>query len=428
MSGSLFEVGFVSGISDTTPSDGHGMAARRPKPGRKPTIGTKRWGKQNPVHQELEMKAPFLATLACALALPLIMLPARAADPKSPRISGPFTAQNLSIYFVHGPSRPGPVPLTLTEALKQKAAVVYETGQVSRLSIENTSDREVFVQAGDIVKGGRQDRVLAVSLLLPPRSGKIAIGAFCVEQGRWRKRGVESAARFHSAKELLPLKSAKLALAMPEARSRARPRVQRVPNVRLPATVQQRLTTRRRLVQRRTGASQQQRVWASVGVMQSKLSRNLKTTVTSDISRSSLQLTLEHKKLVEARAKLIAALKDKANGKDDVVGYVFAINGKINSGDVYPSHGLFLKMWPRLLAAAVTEAIAEKTDKTKAAPAPIPADKVMAFMEVAERGNADRQKLDKRLERERRVAKGKAVLMTTRRTDGGFVHRSYVAY
>jgi ARG and Rhodanese-Phosphatase-superfamily-associated Protein domain len=386
------------------------------------------WGKQNLVHQELEMKAPFLVSLACALVLPLVALQSDAADREGPRISGPFTAQNLSIYFVHGPSRPGPVPLTLAEALKGNEAVVYETGQVSRLAIENKGDREVFVQAGDIVKGGRQDRVIAVSLLLPPRSGRVPIGAFCVEQGRWRKRGIESAAKFHSAKEMLPLKAAKLALVLPDDNRRTLPPSHARPNVRVPATVQQRLAGRQGIVQTRTGASKQQRVWASVGAMQSKLSRNLKTTVKSDVSRSSLQLTLEHKKLTQAREKLIAALKDKADGENNVVGYVFAINGNINSGDVYPSHGLFVKMWPRLLAAAATEAIAEKTGKPNAKPSPVPADKVMKFMAAAERGNADRQKLDKRLERERRVAKGKAVLTTTRRLDGGFVHRSYVAY
>ena len=67
---------------------------------------------------------------------------------------------------------------------------MYETGQVNELAIENVSpDRAVFVQAGDIVKGGRQDRVFSQDLVLKPRSGRVPIDAFCVESGRWRQRG-----------------------------------------------------------------------------------------------------------------------------------------------------------------------------------------------------------------------------------------------
>src|SRR5262249_47160403 len=76
------------------------------------------------------------------------------------RISGPHTHENLVLFFLHGPSQPGPVPLTLEEALAKGNVHLKETGLVSELSIENTGDQEVFIQSGDIVKGGRQDRVL----------------------------------------------------------------------------------------------------------------------------------------------------------------------------------------------------------------------------------------------------------------------------
>ena len=46
------------------------------------------------------------------------------------------------------------------------------------------------------------------------------------------------------------------------------------------------------------------------------------------------------------------------------------MNGKVNSADIYPSNGLFRKMWPKLLRASVTEAIGERDDK---APPPAPA-------------------------------------------------------
>jgi len=70
----------------------------------------------------------------------------------------------------------------LQEAMERKAVIVHETSEVNELSIENVSQsEEVLVQAGDIVKGGRQDRVLAVDLIMPAGSGKMPIAAFCVE-------------------------------------------------------------------------------------------------------------------------------------------------------------------------------------------------------------------------------------------------------
>ena len=73
------------------------------------------------------------------------------------------------------------MPLTLEEALTSGVAQVRETSDVNSLEIENLGDTPVFVQAGEIVKGGKQDRTLMVSLLLPPKSGRVPIAskAFC---------------------------------------------------------------------------------------------------------------------------------------------------------------------------------------------------------------------------------------------------------
>ena len=88
------------------------------------------------------------------------------------RISGPHVHENLAVYFVHGQSAPGPVPLTLEEALAKNAVQVIETDRVNELQIENVGSEPVFIQSGDIVKGGKQDRVLTLSLLLVPNSGR----------------------------------------------------------------------------------------------------------------------------------------------------------------------------------------------------------------------------------------------------------------
>ena len=72
------------------------------------------------------------------------------------KLSGPYTHDNLTIYLIHGEDQlQGKTLLTLEEALEQKKVVVHETQQVNELAIENTSDEDVFVQSGDIIKGGR---------------------------------------------------------------------------------------------------------------------------------------------------------------------------------------------------------------------------------------------------------------------------------
>lgn len=63
----------------------------------------------------------------------------------------------------------------------------YQTGgeTVNKLFIENVSEDTVLVFAGEVVKGGKQDRMLAQNMLLPPKSGKMDVSVFCVEQNRW---------------------------------------------------------------------------------------------------------------------------------------------------------------------------------------------------------------------------------------------------
>src|SRR5215813_668134 len=127
-------------------------------------------------------------------------------------VSGPYSHKNLTIFLLHGADqRQDKAPLTLQEAMERKAVIVHETGDVNNLAIENLSDEEVYVQSGDIVKGGRQDRVLALDLIVPPKSGRIPIASFCVERGRWSGRGGEKVAEFNSSEKTLNSKELKIA-------------------------------------------------------------------------------------------------------------------------------------------------------------------------------------------------------------------------
>ena len=384
----------------------------------------------------LAAAVPFLTTLAPPTSA---QSPADATAPAT-RISGPFTHDNLAVYLVHGPSAPGPVPLTLGEAMARGHAVVHETGNVNRLAIENTGSEEVFVQAGDIVKGGQQDRVLTISLLVPPRSGRIDIDAFCVEQGRWSARGKEDVKRFASAEMALPSREAKLAMMMPAKPSAAAspPMAVGSPSTAVgPLPDTSALQARTRTMPARTlngdygdASSRQTQMWSSVATTQRKLSDNVGSPVAAAQSASSLQLSLENTQLQSARKSFMTSLESAGTREADVVGYVFAVGGKLNSGDVYASNGLFAKMWKKQLEAAVTEAIAEKSSGSVTAPpatAPTVGD-VAAFIARAEGGkSAETLQPANLVVRETRDA-GSALLTETRKSAGGVLHRSYLAY
>src|SRR5262249_59994391 len=121
------------------------------------------------------------------------------------------------------------------------------------------------------------------------------------------------------------------------------------------------------------------------------LTGNIGDKVNSAQSASSLQLALENEKLVTAQQAYVKALKAVGEADGDIVGYVFAVNGKLNSADVYPSNGLFRKMWSKLLAASATEAIGHKDEARDDAPS---IEAVTAFLADAERGAASGKPLN----------------------------------
>jgi hypothetical protein len=353
-----------------------------------------------------------LLALAAALsAVSFVALPSAAQAEEAPGISGPFTHQNLSVYFVHGKSAPGPAPLTLQEALDKNAVEVIETGSVNELQINNKGDTEIFIQSGDIVKGGRQDRVVTVSFLLPAKSGNVPLASFCVEHGRWSARGSEDSARFASSAESLPSREAKLAMKAPIA-----------------APAPQALSKSNAQRQQAAHASdetgeRQRKVWDEVAKTQTKLSGGVKQQVNSAVSATSLQLSLENEKLQASRGDYIKALEGQGTGGDDIIGYVFAVNGHINSADLYPSNALFRKMWSKLLAASVTEAIGESSSAAAAA-AP-PASAVTEFLAKAETGKQSSQEIAGLAQQEVRDA-DKSLFVGVRSKKGEWVHRNYL--
>ncbi len=308
-------------------------------------------------------------------------------------VSRPYACDNLTIFLIHGEEKlPEANFLTLQEALEQKKLIVHETGNVNELAIENLSLEEVYVQAGDIVKGGLQDRVFAYDVIVPARSGKIPTGAFCVEQGRWSTRRAETGEEepsvlFCSSAERVHNKDLKFAVL--DSRS-------------------------------------QSEVWDKVSEAQDKLSAKLGASVKARRSATSLQLTLEDDKVdqrVKRYVRGLAPIIDGADRRSSVIGYAFAINGKVNSADLYASGALFKKLWLKLLKASAVEAVAEFEEGKTFDPAPV-AD-VKAYLNCAGRYKVVERQVTSRI---RLITQetDKTILQDTcdQERSGAWIHRS----
>jgi len=300
------------------------------------------------------------------------------------RLSGPYTYKNLTVFLVHGKDMTNKTFLTLQEALAQKKVKVYETKDVNELAIRNLSNQDIYVQSGDIVRGGDQDRMISMDFIVPPRSGRMPIAAFCVESGRWSKRGSEENASFSSSENSIAGKDLKLAAKRENS---------------------------------------QEAVWENVKLAQDKLASNASAPAIK--ASSSFELSVENAKVKETTAAYINALSRVLQNKPDVIGYVFAINGHVNSADVYASRGLFVKLWPKLLKASAVEAVAELNKDVEASP--IAAEVVETFLADSEKPTAAAKEVTTRVRMVTREDDKNIFFETQDRTQkDAWVHRNYI--
>ncbi|MBA7513100.1 hypothetical protein ES705_05110 [subsurface metagenome] len=216
--------------------------------------------------------------------------------------------------------------MILSEVIRHKDVVVEETGNVNQLSISNNTDDYIFILAGDILKGGKQDRTIGYDVIIPPHTKHVPLESFCVESGRWQKRGHEEVNKFSDNTKMLSSRDLKLASRYEKNQSA---------------------------------------VWRKVSEKQDKLNKNLAemkgedVDVRSDESGTSLQLTLESKELVEVINEYKNELKELNDLPDNTIGFAYAINGQIYGMDIYLNSNLFSKLQFRLFDAIIAEAISE---------------------------------------------------------------------
>jgi len=305
-------------------------------------------------------------------------------------VSGPYEHENLALYLVHAAnSDPGRAFKTLEAALNEKLAVVYETGDVNELSIENLSDHDVFLQSGDVLRGGKQDRAIAMDFVAHARSGRMPISAFCVERGRWRSRlsDISGDGVFATANSIGLNNVMRSAL----------------------------------------NSGDQSMVWENVEADQARLNNAAGVELRDPESPTSLQLTYENDALTTHVNAVVDELEHRMRRAEEATGLIVAINGKLYSADVYSSRHLFAGMRRKLVAGAATDAWVKRQGADAAAPAPS-RDVVVRFLNppagMEERG--EHESSPGIVTRTRRLGDLTVCETYDRRAQGAFIHASYI--
>ncbi|HLY08302.1 MAG TPA: DUF6569 family protein [Planctomycetota bacterium] len=260
-------------------------------------------------------------------------------------ISGPFVHEHLAVYVVENPSAKSVGDfITLAEGLASGQVKVTEkkSAQVNELLIENGSDKPCFVQAGDVVKGGQQDRTLARDFVIPPKTPPTPVASFCVEQSRW-----SGSVAFQSSMQNAYGRDLKCAI---------------------------------------QGKRNQGEVWKQVARGKEGLADN---NALPAPTTSSLNEELDSRKIQDRLKAFREALSKAVNERPQAVGLITAVNGRFSTADVYADPGLFRKLFPRLLESAALEALSLKPEAT---PAPGGAQ-AAAFLADGEKGSVTTETL-----------------------------------
>lgn len=279
-----------------------------------------------------------MTTISMGLAL-LLAAPQGAGAPRGfadVAVGAPITKGNLTVFPLRlaRPAADGDL-LALDEAVKAKQLAVEEIGgggSVNALEVENRGDRPVMLMAGELLLGGKQDRIIGRSMVLAPRS-RAKVPVFCVEHGRWNgTRSFDSG----GAMGLAALRKAAL-------------------------------------------DGDQSKVWDEVARSNARLG----TTNASDTYRAAAT------KLGVDAAPLAKELSGALAREKDAAGLAVAIDGEVVAVEWFASPRTFERVREKLVASYVAQALEARHARPAAPPAPAPrAEAVADFAAEAERGGA----------------------------------------
>ncbi len=246
----------------------------------------------------------------------------------------------LTPIVATGPTDPtGDQLLVLDEAMAARQVTIKEIsdGSVNSLTFVNKAPQPVFLLAGEVIIGGKQDRIIGRNTVIPANTTQ-EVPVYCVEHGRWTVETKE----FASAR----------ALAHGRLRGQA-------------------------------SYAAQQDVWNEVAAK--NVAR--KTVTPSDTYRKVAQqqsdgtLATMEKQVDAALGKLPPADRGR------MVGYAVALNGSLATVDVFGSPALFRKLETKLVRSYLTEAVDVRARPNIEPPS---ASEVKAFMADADKAAESR--------------------------------------
>ena len=263
------------------------------------------------------------------------------------KVLEPIRHGNLSVFpVVAAVSHDTQGFLTLDDGLRSGEVIVSESGsvaplvrprrdgihphqgpgpQVNQLVLVNNSKRPLILLAGEIVTGGKQDRVIGKDRLVPAESDPIDLGVFCVEPGRWTG-------------PKMSFNAVDAPMAAPALRARA-------------------------MVEK-----DQQQVWSEVRNSQARLAATLPAPAAAAVGGTTSYAKVMQNEGVKEQVDKVAApmqhdyqslihqLRDR-----HAVGVVAAVNGEIVWADIFASTSLLEKYWPKLVRSYAAEAMVNRT-------------------------------------------------------------------
>jgi hypothetical protein len=72
----------------------------------------------------------------------------------------------------------------MDEAFQNGGLAIEDSGRVPEVVVQNRSERRIFLMAGEVVVGGKQNRMIREDVLIPPGE-RVSVPVYCVEKGRW---------------------------------------------------------------------------------------------------------------------------------------------------------------------------------------------------------------------------------------------------
>ncbi len=276
------------------------------------------------------------------------------------RLLDPVSYENLTIFpVVSSSGYDTSAFLTLEDGLSSGEVTVREQGadviyrnrdgsrpvaqnyggpSVNQLVLANHSKRPLLLLAGELVSGGKQDRVIAKDRIVAPFGEPLPLNVFCVEHGRW-----SSGSQFNAAKTIVH------------------------PSVREQAAVKQKQGDVWAAV---TGGSVASR--AATAPSPSVSSADLQATIRDEAPTQSYSRIYESRRVSASVETVVSEIqrrfrKETSGLKGErVVGVVVAYGGEVAWSDIFASDDLFSHYWSKLLRSYAVEAVARPALREKA--------------------------------------------------------------